>query len=90
MSEETRAAPAVLVPGSSIAGYVLEEQIGQGGMAVVFRAREEGLDAGLTRAVTTGSVAAGIAGQPPARAASHWLSSNSAGLWITPRVIHRR
>jgi serine/threonine protein kinase len=28
-------------PGSRIAGYVLEEQIGAGGMAVVFRARDE-------------------------------------------------
>jgi serine/threonine protein kinase len=31
-------------PGSRIAGYRLEEQIGQGGMAVVFRARDERLD----------------------------------------------
>jgi len=30
--------------GSRIAGYVLEEQIGQGGMAVVFRAHDERLD----------------------------------------------
>ena len=29
--------------GSRIAGYRLEERIGQGGMAVVFRARDEGL-----------------------------------------------
>jgi len=29
--------------GSRIAGYLLEEQIGQGGMAVVFRARDERL-----------------------------------------------
>src|SRR5690349_250978 len=29
--------------GSRIAGYRLEEQIGQGGMAVVFRARDERL-----------------------------------------------
>jgi serine/threonine protein kinase len=32
------------MPGARIAGYVLEEQIGQGGMAVVFRARDERLD----------------------------------------------
>jgi serine/threonine protein kinase len=44
VSEETRAASASPVPGSRIAGYVLEEQIGRGGMAVVFRAREDGLD----------------------------------------------
>ena len=30
-----------LGPGSRIAGYTIEEQIGQGGMAVVFRARDE-------------------------------------------------
>ena len=28
-------------PGSRIAGYLIEEQIGAGGMAVVFRARDE-------------------------------------------------
>jgi serine/threonine protein kinase len=44
VSEDIRAAPAGLGPGLRIAGYVLEEQIGQGGMAMVFRAREEGLD----------------------------------------------
>ena len=31
---------ARLVPGSQLAGYVIEEQIGAGGMAVVFRARD--------------------------------------------------
>jgi tetratricopeptide (TPR) repeat protein len=36
--------PAGLAPGSRIAGYVLEEEIGAGGMAVVFRARDERLD----------------------------------------------
>ncbi len=44
MSEQTWAAPVGLVPGARIAGYVLEEQIGQGGMAVVFRARDARLD----------------------------------------------
>src|ERR1700676_2456418 len=34
---------AGLGAGSQIAGYRLEEQIGQGGMAVVFRARDERL-----------------------------------------------
>jgi serine/threonine protein kinase len=32
---------ARLGPGSRIAGYVIEEQVGAGGMAVVFRARDE-------------------------------------------------
>jgi serine/threonine-protein kinase len=31
-------------PGSRIAGYILEEQVGSGGMAVVFRAHDERLD----------------------------------------------
>ena len=29
------------MPGSKVAGYVIEEQIGAGGMAVVYRARDE-------------------------------------------------
>ena len=33
----------VLAAGSRVAGYLLEEQIGQGGMAVVFRAQDERL-----------------------------------------------
>ena len=36
--------PAALSPGSRIAGYLLAEEIGAGGMAVVFRARDERLD----------------------------------------------
>lgn len=32
-----------LGPGSRIAGYLIEEQVGAGGMAVVFRARDETL-----------------------------------------------
>ena len=40
MSEGFPLAPG----GSRIAGYRLEEEIGRGGMAVVFRARDEGLD----------------------------------------------
>jgi serine/threonine protein kinase len=35
--------PAGLAAGSRVAGYRLEEQAGAGGMAVVFRARDERL-----------------------------------------------
>ncbi len=35
--------PGGLVPGSRVAGYRLEEQVGAGGMAVVFRAMDERL-----------------------------------------------
>ena len=31
----------MLAPGSRVAGYVIEEQVGAGGMAVVYRARDE-------------------------------------------------
>jgi serine/threonine protein kinase len=31
----------MLMPGSRVAGYVIEEQIGAGGMAVVYRARDD-------------------------------------------------
>ena len=40
---EARGLPASVVPGSRIAGYRLEEQVGAGGMSVVFRARDERL-----------------------------------------------
>jgi serine/threonine-protein kinase len=36
--------PGIFAAGVRIAGYLLEEQIGQGGMAVVFRALDERLD----------------------------------------------
>ena len=44
MSEGSPVVPGGFAPGSRIAGYLLEEQIGQGGMAVVFRAHDERLD----------------------------------------------
>jgi serine/threonine protein kinase len=44
MSEEANSASANVGPGDKIAGYQLEEQVGQGGMAVVHRARDERLD----------------------------------------------
>ena len=53
-----------LEPGSRIAGYVIEEQIGAGGMAVVFRARDEML--GRLAAVKV--IAPPMAGDPEFRA----------------------
>ena len=44
MSERPPVVPGGFAAGSRIAGYLLEEQIGQGGMAVVFRALDERLD----------------------------------------------
>ncbi len=44
MSEEANSAAANVSPGETIAGYRLEEQVGQGGMAVVYRAHDERLD----------------------------------------------
>jgi DNA-binding beta-propeller fold protein YncE len=44
VSEDNSVVPGSFAPGSRIAGYLLEEQIGQGGMAVVFRAHDERLD----------------------------------------------
>ncbi len=43
MSEDVPAALAGFGPGSVLAGYRLEAQVGAGGMAVVFRARDERL-----------------------------------------------
>ena len=43
MSDGYSSVPGSFAAGSRIAGYLLEEQIGRGGMAVVFRARDERL-----------------------------------------------
>jgi serine/threonine protein kinase/DNA-binding beta-propeller fold protein YncE len=42
-SEQDRAGLSWLTPGARVAGYLLEERVGIGGMAVVFRARDERL-----------------------------------------------
>ncbi|HUC56753.1 MAG TPA: serine/threonine-protein kinase [Streptosporangiaceae bacterium] len=44
MTQDNPGVPGGFGPGSRVAGYLLEEQIGQGGMAVVFRAHDERLD----------------------------------------------
>ncbi len=44
MSDETPSVPGGFTAGSQLAGYRLEEQIGRGGMAVVFRAHDPRLD----------------------------------------------
>ncbi|HEU5417941.1 MAG TPA: protein kinase, partial [Streptosporangiaceae bacterium] len=44
MSEESGGGHGEFAAGSQVAGYRLEEQIGQGGMAVVFRAYDQRLD----------------------------------------------
>src|SRR5260221_1196375 len=44
VSEGNPVVPGGFAHGARIAGYLLEEQIGQGGMAVVFRAHDERLD----------------------------------------------
>jgi serine/threonine-protein kinase len=43
VSEDVPQAPGGFATGARIAGYLLEEQMGQGGMAVVFRALDERL-----------------------------------------------
>jgi serine/threonine protein kinase len=47
VTQDVRSDPGGLVPGDQLAGYQIEEQIGRGGMAVVYRA----LDLRLGRAV---------------------------------------
>ena len=44
MSDDTTPEKADVNPGDQVAGYRVEEQIGQGGMAVVYRAHDERLD----------------------------------------------
>src|SRR6516164_6102268 len=58
LPERTGRRPASPAVGSRIAGYLLEEEVGAGGMAVVFRARDERLD----RPVALKVLAPGLAG----------------------------
>jgi serine/threonine protein kinase len=63
LSEEFPAQMAGLRAGSRVAGYRLEAQVGAGGMAVVFRARDERLG----RLVALKVLAAGLAADPAFR-----------------------
>ena len=60
VSEESQAfaVPARFVAGSRVAGYLIEEQIGQGGMAVVFRAHDDRLDRTVALKVLAPALAA--------------------------------
>jgi tRNA A-37 threonylcarbamoyl transferase component Bud32 len=57
MSEDTPAAPGRLGVGSHLAGYRCEEEIGHGGMAVVYRAHDDHLDRRVALKVLTPELA---------------------------------
>jgi len=63
LSEELPAQLAWFRPGSVVAGYRLEAQVGAGGMAVVFRARDER----LSRPVALKILVPGLASDPEFR-----------------------
>ncbi len=58
VSDDNAAARVDVSPGDKVAGYLLEEQIGQGGMAVVYRAYDERLDRRVALKVLAPSLAA--------------------------------
>jgi serine/threonine-protein kinase len=58
MSEDLAAELRGFGPGSRVAGYLLEEQIGQGGMAVVFRALDESLNRPVALKILAPAIAA--------------------------------
>jgi Protein kinase domain len=71
-----------LTAGARIAGYRLEERIGQGGMAVVFRARDERLD----RTVALKLLAPALAGNPELQ--QRFISESRAAATIDdPHIV---
>src|ERR1022692_1351376 len=57
--------PAGFTKGSVVAGYRLEEQVGAGGMAVVFRARDERLGRMVALKLLAPALASDIAFRRP-------------------------
>lgn len=77
MGDEASGFLAGFSAGSHIAGYRLEEQIGRGGMAVVYRARDERLQRQVALKVLSPALAADEAfrglDHPDTLAAAEWI-----------------